>query len=643
MRISPLSMGLASLAALVCQAGEEYIVEEVFPDSSTVALDAVLSFCIDDADNFVVVVDSTRKVLHVTPWRKPIKEIPIPGKHVAADRLGNIYVVGSDNGIHKFDPQGRFVMRWGGSGFGQGKFRDPCDIETDGEGDVYVLDEAEGCLESFGPNGEFIREWRGFQRPHGFGIDRSNGLIYVCDTGASSIRKFERGGRPLLEWGKRGAGDGQFERNVDAAAGSDGTVFVIDDGTARLQRFDPEGNFLGRVDIPGLWDAKIAIDSADNAYVSNANQLPGGRPLLSPLLRIALDGQLGGVLGDLLQNPVEARPLGDAVYFLENASRQIRRWDREDGSIRDVIQDPSTIGVIESFALDSTRGFLYVADEPNARILKYDLDGKPLAEWTGEGGDGSKMIAPRALAIDEEGNVLVLDASDRYVRRFDAHGKSLGRFGGSDAIFSPKGIAVDGEDAIYVSDAETDSILKFGADGTLLFSWGMDGTGEGQFRNPWGIATDAWGHVYVADYLNSRMQKFDSSGGFVAQFAERIDGKPVKALGVDVDRSGDVILPDRLNNRLVRLRRRATFVRGDGNGDGSLDLGDPVFLLNFLFASGAAPECLDSADIDDDGRLTIGDPVYLLNHLFAGGGAPSPPYPDPGIDPTADELGCVGD
>jgi len=638
MTIRRLSIGFASLAALACRAQEEYVVEEVFPAYSAATLTGVLSFCIDDAGDFVI-VDSASAIAHMTPYKEIIKRLPINGEDVATDSEGNIYVLGLDGRVHKFDAGGAFVTRWGGSGFGIGQFQDACDIETDGEGDVYVLDKAEGNLERFNSEGDPIREWRGFQRPHGFGIDRKNGFVYVCDTGAASVRKFERDGRPILQWGKPGGGNGQFTHNSDAAVDGDGYISIVDDALGRIQQFDEEGNYLDRTEVPGLSDARIGIDGAGNLYVSDMV----GRVSGHLLLKIAPDGGRGSGLADLLQGPVEARPLGDQVYFLENASRQVRRWDRKDGSIREVIRDAGTIGEIESFVLDPGRGLLYAADTPNGRILKYDLGGNLLAEWTGEGCDGSKMVAPRALAIDGEGNVVAVDASDRHVRRFDAQGRCVARFAGGDVIYSPKGIAVGGGGAIYVSDIQTDSILKFGRDGTFLFSWGMRGAGVGQFGNPWGVATDRQGSVYVADHLNYRIQKFDSNGVFIAEIEAKIDGKRIKPFGVDVDPRGDVVAADNANHRLVRLRRRASFVRGDGNGDGSLDLGDPVFLLNFLFASGPAPDCFDSVDIDDDGRLTIGDAVSLLNFLFAGGGAPRPPYPDPGIDPTEDDLGCVGD
>jgi hypothetical protein len=84
------------------------------------------------------------------------------------------------------------------------------------------------------------------------------------------------------------------------------------------------------------------------------------------------------------------------------------------------------------------------------------------------------------------------------------------------------------------------------------------------------------------------------------------------------------------------------FRRGDANGDGNdLDLGDAVYILQYLFANGSAPPCLDAADANDDNKaIDVSDGVYVLQYLFAGGPLLPPPFPDCGFDKTEDELGC---
>ncbi len=62
--------------------------------------------------------------------------------------------------------------------------------------------------------------------------------------------------------------------------------------------------------------------------------------------------------------------------------------------------------------------------------------------------------------------------------------------------------------------------------------------------------------------------------------------------------------------------------RGDFNSDGSVDLGDVIFALNYLFKSGPAPYPLELGDVNCDGLVDLGDVVYLISYLFKGGPAP---------------------
>lgn len=87
-----------------------------------------------------------------------------------------------------------------------------------------------------------------------------------------------------------------------------------------------------------------------------------------------------------------------------------------------------------------------------------------------------------------------------------------------------------------------------------------------------------------------------------------------------------------------------TFVRGDCNTDGSENISDAVFLLGFLFPSGAPNpiQCEDGCDANDDGSLNLSDAVALLGSLF---GQPPASLPMPtgvcGPDPTVDALSCA--
>ncbi|MFH1335550.1 MAG: dockerin type I domain-containing protein [Candidatus Zixiibacteriota bacterium] len=69
---------------------------------------------------------------------------------------------------------------------------------------------------------------------------------------------------------------------------------------------------------------------------------------------------------------------------------------------------------------------------------------------------------------------------------------------------------------------------------------------------------------------------------------------------------------------------RAGFLRtpGDVNKDGQVDIGDIIFLINYLFKNSIAPEPIESGDVNGDCAVDIGDVVFLINYLFKNGPVP---------------------
>lgn len=61
---------------------------------------------------------------------------------------------------------------------------------------------------------------------------------------------------------------------------------------------------------------------------------------------------------------------------------------------------------------------------------------------------------------------------------------------------------------------------------------------------------------------------------------------------------------------------------GDVNGDGLVDLADLVYLVEYLYIGGTAPDPVEIGDATCDGVINLGDVIYLVNYLYRGGPAP---------------------
>ncbi len=86
---------------------------------------------------------------------------------------------------------------------------------------------------------------------------------------------------------------------------------------------------------------------------------------------------------------------------------------------------------------------------------------------------------------------------------------------------------------------------------------------------------------------------------------------------------------------------RPVFKRGDVDGNGKLELTDPINNLSYQFLGTFQTDCLDALDFDDNGRIELTDPISNLSFQFLGTAPPAPPGKDScGTDWSDDEVGC---
>lgn len=82
-----------------------------------------------------------------------------------------------------------------------------------------------------------------------------------------------------------------------------------------------------------------------------------------------------------------------------------------------------------------------------------------------------------------------------------------------------------------------------------------------------------------------------------------------------------------------------SFIRGDTNSDGVVDIADVVHQLGYLYLGDEKPGCVKAADTNDDGVLDVADPVKTLIDLFVTG-SPDPNFGSCARDETRDSLSC---
>jgi len=128
----------------------------------------------------------------------------------------------------------------------------------------------------FSAAGKYMGELRhpdGFKRPTGMAYDAERNVIFVVDTLAHEVCRFDQNGTFLDTWGEPGTLAGQFNYPTYIATDRHGRLFVTDSLNFRVQVLDAQGQYLfefgkqgdatGHLGIP----KGVAVDSDGHIYI----------------------------------------------------------------------------------------------------------------------------------------------------------------------------------------------------------------------------------------------------------------------------------------------------------------------------------------------------------------------------------------
>jgi len=181
----------------------------------------------------------------------------------------------ADPAILEFDAQsGALLHSWGAN-----TFLVPHGLTVDRDNNIWTTDVALQQVFKFSHDGRLLltvgtaREggWDAthFNQPTKV-LNAPDGSFYVGDGYVNSrVAHFDGNGRFLHEWGKKGAGAGEFSNPHGLAFAPNGDVLVADRQNSRIQVFDPQGQF--KQEWTGARDRgrvfAVEVDAAGFMYV----------------------------------------------------------------------------------------------------------------------------------------------------------------------------------------------------------------------------------------------------------------------------------------------------------------------------------------------------------------------------------------
>jgi len=258
-------------------------------------------------------------------------------------------------------------------------------------------------------------------------------------------------------------------------------------GGSRLFQFDRNGKFvreIGKDSYGFMFAAQVRVDPSDNIWV--VDQMTNMVMKFDPQDHVAM---LLGRKAEAVTVPART-PTGDGA-----------------GQPTDLFNRPTDV------AWDAA-GNIFVADGlGNARIAKFDKDGKFVKSWGKKGTAPGEFANVRSIAVDAQGNVYAADGSNQRIQVFDNDGNfktAFANVGNAQALCLTKGA----DPVLYVSnsnppdDIDRDGeIYRMKLDGTMTGKFGRAGKLLKEFGTVNAIDCRAENTLYVGEIGNLRVQK----------------------------------------------------------------------------------------------------------------------------------------
>ncbi|HVV46742.1 MAG TPA: peptidyl-alpha-hydroxyglycine alpha-amidating lyase family protein, partial [Bryobacteraceae bacterium] len=266
-------------------------------------------------------------------------------------------------------------------------------------------------------------------------------------------------------------------------------------GGSRLYEFDRTGRFvreIGQDSYGFLFAQQVRVDPQDNIWVVDQ--------MSNMVMKFDPNGRVQMLLGRKSESErVPAPPPG--------TPGRAGRGPAGAGAQSDIFQRPSDV------AWDGA-GNIYVADGyGNARVAKFDKNGKFIRSWGQKGTAEGQFNSVRGIAIDASGNVYVADAGNKRIQVFDGDGTFKSQIGN---IGTPSAICISPGPHQYLYSSNSNppddidhggEIYKLELDGKVIGIFGKAGKLPKEFGTVNAIDCRRENELLVAEIGNWRVQK----------------------------------------------------------------------------------------------------------------------------------------
>lgn len=302
----------------------------------------------------------------------------------------------------------RFVRTWGSEGTKPGEFYFPIGVAVNADDEVFVTDHYNSRVQKFDAAGKLLAVIPVLPNPGGIAADES-GNLYIVHFPASRLSNektpdrvsvYNAKGEFVREWGRTGAGDGEFDFAGGVALDRQGSVYVADQTNRRVQVFDRQGKFLFK------W-GKYGVQAGEFGGNSNPKSRVGGPQFLA----FDGDGKLYTTEATVFRVQ-KFTPEGQPLLAWQNDADRPGGFGGDMQAISIELRGPIGICV-------DRRDRVWVS-AVSGRIQQFDKEGKYLGGIGDRQGTGpGEFSAPHGLAVDGQNRLYVVDSYNHRVQQFE--------------------------------------------------------------------------------------------------------------------------------------------------------------------------------------------------------------------------------
>ncbi len=228
--------------------------------------------------------------------------------------------------LFQFDKTGKYVREIGKDTYG---FMFAAQVRVDPQDNIWVVDQQTTMVMKFDPQGRVAmllgrkaenvavpvrpidagdgagRPTDLFNRPTDVAWDAAGNIFVADGLGNSRIAKFDKDGKFVKSWGKKGTGNGEFGNVHSIAVDAQGNVYAGDTVNKRIQVFDNSGTYKSTITGVGNAEAMCMTKGSNQVlFVSNTNPTTDiDRD--GEIYKIKLDGTVLGKFGKAGKLPKE--------------------------------------------------------------------------------------------------------------------------------------------------------------------------------------------------------------------------------------------------------------------------------------------------------------------------------------------------